>query len=236
MSELYEYIEDDSLIIFDIDNTLITPPQELGNDQWFRYQTKKYEKQGLTHEAAMGKTLTEWTAIQHITDVALVEPDIALIIRDLQNKGYDVIGLTTRDLDISTRTYNQLLSVDIDLTKTAPVKQEIFFLLERPVLFRYGILFTANTDKGLALKKLLAAAKYDAKSVVFINDKKNHLEPVEKFCKDEDIPFIGLRYGYHDDRVESFNPTIAEIQFAHFGQKLLTDDHAQKLIVNQAIK
>lgn len=217
MRELIPYLKPETLVIFDLDNTLLEPAQELGNDQWFRQQLKKYEASGVKKEIALRKVLNEWSAIQHLTEVKLVEPGSDALVRNLQQKGFVVVGLTTRALEVASRTIEQLQSIGIDLSVTAPTKQEIFFMNGLGVLFRQGVLFTADTHKGNALEKFLAATHYKPKAIVFINDKASHLEPCEEFCQRAQIPFIGLRYGYLDEKLKCFRPDIAEIQFEKFG-------------------
>lgn len=229
MKELYDHLKPNALIIFDIDNTLMAPVQELGNDQWFRYQLNKYEMQGFDKDTALQKTLSEWTAIQHVTKMVLAEPGIDCIVRQLQKQGFAVMGLTTRALDISTCTIRHLNKLNIDLAATAPTQKEIFFMNGLAVLYRQGILFTANTDKGEALRKFLSAISYSPQCIIFINDKGSHIVPVENFCSQAKTPFIGLRYGYLDNRVRNFRPEIAEVQFECFGH-ILSDESANILL------
>ena len=229
MSELYEHLTPGMLVVFDIDNTLIEPVQELGSNQWFEKRISEYQSYGYNSHDALQKALKEWTAIQSITLVKLVEPGIDGIVQDLQEKEYTVMGLTTRGLSMSTRTVEQLETVNVDLSKTAPTQEEIFFMNKRGVLFRGGTLFTAASHKGEALRKLLDAAGYQPTSVMFINDKYSHLVPVEEYCSQYGIPFVGIRYGYTDEKVKNFRKQIAEVQFYHFGH-ILSDEAAERIL------
>src|SRR4051812_39411252 len=99
----------------------------------------------------------------------------------MQKNNTPVIGLTTQGLTLATRTVMQLKSLSIDLSKTAPSAQDFYFLNgQNGVLYRQGILFTSGTPKGEALIKFLDTVGYHPKRVVFINDKKNHLQDMEK--------------------------------------------------------
>lgn len=229
MHEIYDHIEPGMLLVFDIDNTLLEPVQELGSNQWFENKIKEYISYGYNRQDALEKTLRQWTAIQSITQVKLVEPEIDTIVRKLQNDGYTVMGLTTRGLGISTCTITQLNSAKIDLTRTAPTQKEIFFNNERGVLFRGGALFTAATHKGKALEKLLEAVDLKPSSILFINEKLSHILPVEDFCEKANIPFVGLRYGHTDEKVKNFRKQIAEVQFYHFGH-ILSNEAADRIL------
>ncbi len=229
MDEIYQHLQPGMLVIFDIDNTLIEPVQELGTNQWFENRIKEYISYGHSKPDSLEKALQEWTAIQSITLVKLVEPGIEHIVKDLQNQGYTVIGLTTRGLGISTRTIDQLQTVKINLTATAPTNEEIFFMNERGVLFRGGVLFTAGTHKGKALEKFLKTVGCNPSSIMFINDKYSHLLPVEEYCEKFALPFTGIRYGFLDEKVKNFRKQIAEVQFYHFGH-ILSDEAAERIL------
>jgi phosphoglycolate phosphatase-like HAD superfamily hydrolase len=229
MNELYQHLEPGMMVVFDIDNTLIEPTQELGTDQWFGGQIKKYESYNMPFETAQKNALREWRAVQYITDVKLVEKGIDQIIADLQRKGVPVMGLTTRGMEMCVRAVDQLESVNVDLEKTAPIKEELYFFNGKGVVYTGGILFTNNTPKGLALRKFLEGSEYHPKSILFVNDKLSHIKPLEEMCREDGIKFIGLRYGYLDEKVRNMRPHIAEVQWKHFGQ-ILSDQAAEKIL------
>lgn len=227
--DIKNYIKPETLVIFDIDNTLIEPVQTLGSDQWFYHRLESSIAKGTNKNDALHKTIAEWSAIQQVTKVKEVQPGTKELIAELQNKGYIIMGLTTRGLGLSTRTIDQLQSVGIDLAVTAPTHAEIFFINNHSVLFRGGTLFTAGTHKGMALIKFLGQIKLAPESVVFINDKRQNIEEVDEICNKCQIPFIGLRYGYLDEKVKSFKNDLADLQLKHFGY-IISDDEAEKML------
>lgn len=234
MVQVFDYLTPESMIVYDIDNTIMEPAQALGSDQWFCHRIQEYKGWGFSYEDALEKALREWTAIQSVTRVKLVEPGIDTIIQQLQTQGYPMIGLTTRGLGISTRTIEQLETIGVDLSKTSPTQEEFHFMNNpHGVLFRGGILFTAGTDKGEAFKKFLSKSGYLPKRVLFINDKESHIKPVEKACHELGIPFIGLRYGFTDLKVKSFPKHISDVQFHFFGH-IMSDEAAEKILLNTA--
>ncbi len=230
MSEIHQYIKPNTLIVFDIDNTLLEPSQELGSDQWFYRQFEKYLESGMLLKSALNKTLDEWHAIQCLTNVNIVEEGSEKIIQNLQAEKFDIIGLTTRGLEMSNCTSSQLKTLHIDLSKTSPVKKDCFFInSNKGVLFHDGILFTTATHKGEAFFKLLDQIHYEPSHVVFINDKATHIKDLEETCETRNVPFVGLRYGFLDEKVKTFQMDVAEIQFQHFG-KILTNEEASTLL------
>ncbi|MCH9611916.1 MAG: hypothetical protein S4CHLAM102_03900 [Chlamydiia bacterium] len=223
-----EHITEDTLILLDIDNTLIEPTQEMGTNQWFEHRIKLYAESGLSKRDALEYALSEWTAVQYMTQVKLVEPQIADIVDKLQ-QNYRVMGLTTRGLGLATRTVHQLESVDIDLSKATPYDTEIYFYNGEGCLYRHGILFTCGTDKAHALEQVMQSKEWKPSKIVFINDKLTHLLPIERLCAKNDVEFIGLRYNHLDDKVNNIRHDVADIQFNKFAN-LITDQEAEQIL------
>jgi len=216
------------LIIFDLDNTIMEPAQLLGSDQWFFHRMQKHESDGFDIKKALDKTLLEWYEIQAITKVKLVEKDVKKIIRHLQNKNVLVMGLTTRDLHFSYSAMKQLDSLDIDLSKTAPYKENLYF--DNGVLFNKGILFASGKNKGDVLKQFLNKIEFLPKSVIFIDDKLKHINEVDKFCREKEIKFLGFRYGALDEKIKNFDSQVANIQHKYF-QSILSDEDAKRMLI-----
>lgn len=228
--EIVSYASPDALVLLDIDDTLLVPVQTLGADVWFQYQLQKNK-----HERdPLDKTLAQWEAIRHLTQMRIVEPGTEKVISALQKKNIYIMGLTTQGLALATRTIQQLLDHQIDLSKTAPSDKDHYFNNGKGVLYRKGVLFTSGTPKGPALRKLLDLIGMSPKKIVFINDKKTHLLDVATAAKELGIEFIGLRYNYSDERVRNFSSELAEVQFYHSNfSHILSDEEAAKILQEQ---
>lgn len=236
-SDLLKYIHPKSLVLLDIDDTLLEPKQTLGSDAWFLWRINFYKKQGVDPKLAFETALMDWVAVQSLTKVKLVEPNTDKIVKQMQDEGFHVMGLTTRGASLATRTAQQLKTLDIDLSRSAPTNEELLFLNPHEVIFKNGALFTAGTHKGQALFKFLDLIQDqlsldEIEDVVFINDKGTHLAQIQQSCAEKGIPFIGLRYGYSDERVNNFSEEIALYQFEQFG-KIISDEEAVKQMSTQ---
>jgi hypothetical protein len=224
--ELPAFLEKEMLVVFDIDNTLIEPQQLLGSDQWFDHRIAEYKKT-CSSEMAFSKTYVEWVAIQNLSAMKPVESETIPLLKKLQQEGYTLMALTARSEDFCHCTFNQFDSLGIDFSPTSPSHGDFFFLNRLPLLYRKGVLFTSGTHRGEALSKFLKKIHYFPKSILCINDKQVYLQEMEVVCKKMAIPFIGLRYGYLDQKVLQFDPKIAEVQWQAFGH-LLSDQVAKE--------
>ncbi len=228
--EITSYIDKDTLVLLDIDDTLLIPNQMLGCDEWFNYRWKKYIQEGLDSPSALEKSLAEWEAVRHLTKMTVVEPGTEKIVSNLQRERYTVMGLTTQGVALATRTSQQLKENGIDLSLAAPRKDDHYLTLQgHGVLYRNGILFTSGKPKGRALFMLCEKMGFSPKRIVFINDKATHLRDIEEEATKQGVEFIGLRYAYSDKRKALFRPEIAEYQFKHSTlNRLLSDEEALK--------
>ena len=168
LSELEQYANNETLVVFDLDNTIIRPKQMLGSDEWFWfYFNKKIAEYG-DRQRALEEVLPLWRAIQIISAMQYVEPCTQQVVGDLQKKGIPVIVLTTRDHAFADVSIQQLCSLQLDFSKTAPIKN--FVELHKMPLVRYekGILFADNHHKGEVLLHFLQQHSLQPKKVIFI--------------------------------------------------------------------
>lgn len=233
--EISSQVVPDTLVIVDIDDTLLVPHQMLGCDEWFKYRINKYQKEGMNASDALERTLAESEAVRHLTKMEIVEPGTEKIIQSLQEKGYCVMGLTLQGLALATRTSQQLQANGFNLSKNAICKQDNHFLVHgHSMLLRNGILFTSGTSKGEALSILLDKIDVHPKRIVLIDDRASNLEDVEKMAKKRGVEFIGLRYGYSDARKATFRPDVTEVQFTNSTfNHILSDEEALTLIAKE---
>ncbi len=227
----FTYLEEETLYVFDLDNTLIETAQHLGSDQWFSHHFNRFIKnEGLKPEEALAKVLPTFIEVQKRTEVRLIDPSIPDLLSEMQKKNVPMIGLTKRDPRLSDRTIEQITPLNIDFSKTAHVHEELVFEELDGTMLKKGIIFIGpSIDKGPALIAYLNQLKKMPKRIVVIDDKWGHIENISKVIEPLGINFIGIRYGGADEKVKSFNPKIADLQWEHF-HKILSDEQALHLL------
>jgi Protein of unknown function (DUF2608) len=236
--EITSYVTPETLVLVDIDDTLLITHQMLGCDEWFKYRIEKYQKEGLSFSGALEKTLAESEAVRHLTQMHLVESGTDKIIQSLQEKGVCVMGLTIQGLALATRTSQHLQANGIDLKQNALSKQDQLFPVHgHSMIYRNGILFTSGSSKGEAISALLDKMDVHPKRIVLIDDKATNLADVEQMAKKRQVEFVGLRYSYSDAKKAAFRPEVTEVQFSQSTfDHLLTDEEASALIAENQKK
>lgn len=213
ISCLHEYIEPsiDTLIIFDIDNTLIEPVGWIGGPTWFEHIVKEKMRQERVSFAQAELAIVKLLAhvISHVTYVP-VEHTIAALIKQLQNHNHAMIALTSRSTVLAELTHKALTNVDIQFAHSTFISPTIH---SHDIYYHYhGIVFCDGGCKGTVLVTLLAEHNYRPKRIICIDDSARHLHAIEKALATmyPDIEFIGIRYSHLDHKCLLFDPVIAQ--------------------------
>lgn len=221
MKEALSTVDKDTVVFFDLDNTVIMPAQTLGGEEWFDYMVKKLP---------IEKAIKEWNDVQAITESVPVEKEAPELISNIQKLGAKTMGLTGRDYTISALTQKQLQSIGINFAPHALTTKIITIPGNGISRHENGVIFVGpKNNKGKVLATFLETLKIYPKKIVFVDNKRHHLENVEKSLEKKKINYLGCRHGAADQKIAAFNEEIANIQHQHL-KKILMDKEAQALL------
>ncbi|MEI6805940.1 MAG: DUF2608 domain-containing protein [Myxococcaceae bacterium] len=181
MSEIEKWIIPDTLLLFDLDNTIFESTDIISHANWYNDMSKKYPNK-----------ITEilkrnWAATQK-SDVKLIEKSTPELIKKLQDQGVRIMAFTSRNMVLLDATLRQIKSVGIDFSRTSPYEDSIHF--------HDGILFADNGyPKGEALRAYLKDIDFNPKRIILVDDLKKNLESVCKATR-----AIGLYYPLVDKK------------------------------------
>lgn len=207
------------LVVLDVDNTLMEPLQELGSVQWYDDCTAALCEQGLDYTLASARVYPEWVKLQKTLPVKPVEPEIPEILHAWQQEGIQVMAMTSRGIDLTYRTVEQLASIGIDLHKNA--LSDRMFIVEPPsplhshqgIMYKRGVLLCQPpSNKGTVLKRFLEAIKTVPEQIIFVDDVLSNIQDVQVALADTGISVVGIRYGACDEKVRNFNRSLAQAQ------------------------
>ncbi len=225
------YGNDQVLVAFDIDNTLLATQTNLGSHQWFTWQTSLLNRgstEGLVANDFAG-ILKAQGILFFLGDMRATEPAEVQSIEELKAMGYPVITLTSRGEDFRTATMREL-SDNGYAFETSPLGQgfsDVYFPYDlnnleasgltsrevmewklgnpRSVTYRSGVYMTSGMHKGAMLRTLLHKTQRPVKAIVFVDDQPNHNQNVQAAFKDKDVHVATYRYGREDAVVEEFH-------------------------------
>jgi hypothetical protein len=189
------------LIVFDIDNTLLTMPQFLGSDHWYTWQR---EQQRSGSEYALDCLLDTQGLLFNVSPMQLTQADAADIIARLQTKGISIMALTARDPDFRYPTERELARQGIDLSKTAPrinqaAGQGIFARHGgRNISYLDGVMMVSGLHKGDQLAWLREHMTRSYSHVIFVDDNARNTQAMR-----ETYPSSQAATIIHYTRIES---------------------------------
>ncbi len=197
------------LLVFDIDNTIMAMPQDLGSDQWFGWQynscikTKSKADYCVTNN--MGELLSVLGKLFSLSKMIPTEPDAPKVIKRLQKAGFKVILLTSRGPSYRNATERELGRNGYDLRASAigpkggypstylpyqltkykqygiSTKMANKAKLSKPRAISYmnGVMMTAGLNKGIMLKTLLNKTGSKFKAIIFSDDHSRHTKTMQ---------------------------------------------------------
>lgn len=209
MADIVPAIDTSTLVVFDIDNTLVEPVGQLGSDQWYYYLVKAYQRDGMTPDAAETKAGEAWSRVLPTVKVKPVEAGTPDLIRAQQKRGVKVMALTARGIEDAATTFAQLKAIGVDMTATAPWKKD--YKSAGKGAYTKGVYFMSEgPSKGETLLDFFAKTGLKPKRVVFADDKPKHAQSVERSLREAGFPVISFRYGATDAKVNFFNAMMEE--------------------------
>lgn len=219
----------ETLVVFDIDNTIIRQDQMIGTHQWGDYLYERARRRGVSEGLAREAQHQAFAEVQPYLEVVPVEDKIKILLKNLEVRGIPHFALTARSASLKPITLLQLQVVQHDFDKNFPVQ------IDKSVLngvLEGGVIFATGTPKGELLKKIIENSKRRPKKIVFIDDRLYNLESVEKSFEQSNIIIESYRYAAADTIVANFNPKLADIEYSFLkeSQQLLSDTEAKTLI------
>lgn len=213
--EILPFLDENTHLFLDLDNTILTSVSEFGGDPWERFMVEHFIQNGMEKKEAAERASHFWKAIQTVSEIQFVEKDTGPLIKQLKKPFFSI---TARDFSFRSVTEKQLDYLNIQLCDcTAP------FSLNEPDYAR-GVFYCGASPKGKVLKWY--ADHYPKCRIVLVDDYRNHLEVATQYLDS----FLGLRYGFLDERKAKYNPceitkllgkALTHPQASHFLRRVL---------------
>jgi len=223
----------DTLVLFDVDNTLI-----MLSDAVLQPQGKQLSK-------SLISKIQNWTNTIKYPDGFLlgkvllaakwdvVDPKNVPLIQQLQERNIPVLAFTgagTKKVgeieSFADFRIEQLERHGFNFKKTLNLPDDFQFANE--VLLKSGVLFCSEQSKGDVLKTFLKEFQLSPQKIVFIDDRKDFIESVEEAMSEIGIECFCIHYTAIENTSVILDEKIAEFQFHHLFEngEWLSDEHA----------
>jgi hypothetical protein len=242
-----------TLVVFDIDHTLVRPSSLIFADHWKEcvQKIKALDKSGNKDKQNLfiSKILAK-------DPYVLVEEKISSLINKLQEKNIKTIALT----GASSGAYGciesmvqwrltQLSKFGISFKFAFPQIKEILKLQvqnhsvldivaetpQDPAVFCEGIIFCGYYDKGESLEQFLATLQWIPKRIIFADDLDAFVKSVEAMCQRKNIDYLGIHYHGAEKGHPAADPILSEFQLKYLAEheEWLNDNEAQAIMLAQ---
>lgn len=211
LADIFRYVDttnaEYTVIALDIDNTLahLAAPDCFGTAEWYEYEARERLRPGVSINDAYMPLLPIFDQAIFDYDMELVEPDAAAIVRQLQNAGALVIGVTGRNALVAERTAEQLQQLGIDFANNI-LPASVILDRKDDVVYQYGIIFCNPLgNKGHYIKELLGQRIGQSYSrIIAVDDNWRFVvQMVTKFATFNES--ICIRYSRLDEHVARYD-------------------------------
>lgn len=231
VAEILPLIDADTWVVLDLDNTVFEGKQALGHTDWF--YDKAYalmRSEGISLEEATRACYPEWIEVQKVCPVQSVEQAFLPSLAPFQKQGIVMMGLTHRQPSLVESTLRQLRSLEWTFQPTAPFKDSLVVPSSTPTMYQEGVLFTGEYNKkGEIFVRFLSLIRQKPKKILFVDDKRSHVEDVEKAVVAQGILYLGVHYRATEHVAKVYDPVIAEFQ-KKFLTQIMSNEAAMLLI------
>lgn len=227
---------ENTLFIFDIDETLLKSNYQMGSRPWRTYIRKAFAPE-------IAESLHDIFTLFLARNVpqAPAESATANFIHEIQAKGYPAIALTARERNvwystpsdgIDALTVGQLKSLDISFEN--PLQYPYF---ADSLDYYEGVIFSHLEEKGEFLTEVLQNQPLLPTKVIFLDDKHAQCLSVAESLDKLGIEHETYWYTAVEKSQPRFNPKAANFQFYKAleskGEVILSDEEASQYVEHE---
>jgi hypothetical protein len=200
--EVMKSVSKDCLVLFDVDDVLISPTDEFN----FRSEIRKDLKKEISKSKSKHEVEVIFSDFFLKRKVQLVNKNMPILLEFLRVKKIPVSALSAwwtgnfgTIQEIEKQRLKELEQVKISFVDLSPFNKDMSLVSHkiknsgRPIIIS-GIILTGLGDKGEALGLALKSIDIKFKRIIFIDDQKKYLEEIESFCAQNGLDFIGIHY------------------------------------------
>ncbi|GGB19868.1 DUF2608 domain-containing protein [Agarivorans gilvus] len=217
--ELKQYPVDKTLLVLDIDNTILTSSVDLGGDIWYQWQRGKLDVKPTDEQKVACLFEDSIGLLYELNPQVLTEESVPSLVSQWQKDGYTMFALTSRSPKYRAATERELLSkgIDFDVTALAPQGEETPVYREvtkRELSYSKGVMMTTGMNKGTMLQHILDKTGRSFDKIVFIDDSAKNIKNVDAAYKDsKDVDVSLFHYTrIEEQRKEKFGSVLTQAQ------------------------
>jgi hypothetical protein len=241
-----------TLVVFDIDDTLLTSSQELGGVGWFDWQAsllKNNPKSNYLFANNIMDLLKIQNLLFHMVDAKLTDEFVLKFINGIAKKS-KLLVLTARNPfyeNVTTKQFKKvgyISQADENIFQTYGISFHGYrsnviapFVctdLKRRAVFSHGVFYASGQNKGMALKCILGKSEQTFKNIIFIDDSYKNVEDVANAFEVSDVNVFAIHYTHENSKEEKIK-TSPMLQTKIFMQWQLIKNSIHTAVANSDI-
>lgn len=216
-NKVKQYGHENLLLVFDIDNTILTSTTDLGGDFWYQWQRGKLKTKP-TKEQTVPHLFDVIPLLYELGTMRLTEPQLPKMIKAWQNDSIKFICLTARSSKARAATERELHKNGIfpeNYALTAkfqgyPATFRHKYMTNdstnREMTYSKGIAMVEGMNKGELLLHILDLTNSDFDAIIFVDDsKKNYCHVKDVFRNNDTIQMTAVHYTKIEDERKEAN-------------------------------
>jgi len=237
LKPIFQQIDENTLVLLDVDDTLITPKSNL-----FRYKNNPHRflidelKKNQHQYPKFDNILSQWRLQRKIQ---LVSEEWPSLIEEAKNAGAFVFALTQMDTgslgaisSMETWRYQELRDNNIHFSNSFGNSENKILKKDKRgyAVFHKGIIMTGPFSKVEMLELLLQEMNPD--KIICVDDREDHITNLNAFASQKGIAFTGIVFKAAEDIQGTPHPDIVAIQKKYLVEeaKWLEDDMAEEIL------
>lgn len=232
IQEVLPYLEQttpNTLVVFDLDDTLITKTDKVLRPPAKDYHMGCYFK--LIQKVKFDQIVHYISIIETTAQPELVDPSWPSIIADLQKITPYVMAHTAafpKKMGIIENfpefRHQLLAALGIDFSPVSAIYPnveltELDHIPNVHPVFHAGMLFSENYAKGEALGTFMNHYKVTPEKVIVVDDLTNNLRTIEREMNKRGIPFVGIHFEEQNLFNDTYDEDLAAVQYHYLVEK-----------------
>jgi hypothetical protein len=173
-TEVIEHILHNTLVVLDIDETMLRLPNDVGTKHWWAsIFSEKLELLG-DHDAADAAAFEHWRTIANNCDAEHTDQDgLDKLLKEAREVGNNIIAVTARSPIMRKATERHLESIGVEMT-AVEIPQSVCYN-------RGGVFYVGDGSKAdviMSICEYLRNSGAQIRRVVFIDDVESHVQKV----------------------------------------------------------
>jgi len=241
MSDALSGLDSDTLLLLDLDETLIMSSTTLNSSPWWSFIFAKFEDSQLCDAKIFPVLSRILNAVLRHVPFKAVEEDTPRLIAALRARGVPMLGITSRNhstifVPASDRlTFRHLEHAGVTIDPGVFARRYCVDLSRAPPELRGGVIFSGRSRlKGQALLHVMDALRIRPARIRMIDDVREQLISVGTTVSKLGIRFTGYRYNRCDNYLlfTMADAIVSDLQLRHLlrAGSMITDAQAKSLL------